>query len=141
MRRVFSITIAALSIAIAGCASSQRTETSPHQSANQAREPYVNIAVNLRLKHSRDLWKLYDSVAEAGFRCSMRAMSLNAEPIVVELADFDRARAAATEIIIRDKLTVRVYKSSEFAKSPGTSMLEVWENGKKTREEEYKLYD
>ncbi len=68
-------------------------------------------------------------------------MSLNAEQIVVEVADFDRAKTAVTEIIVRDKLTVRVYKSADFAKSPATSLLEVWENGQKTRDEPYKLYE
>jgi len=70
----------------------------------------------------------------------MRAMSLNAEQIVVEVADFDRAKAVVTDIIVRDKLTVRVYRSADFAKSPATSLLEVWEQGQKTREETYKLY-
>jgi hypothetical protein len=70
----------------------------------------------------------------------MRAMSLNAEQIVVEVADFDKAKAVVRELIIRDKLTVRVYKSLDFAKSPASSLLEVWEYGQKTREEPYKLY-
>ena len=55
-------------------------------------------------------------------------------------ADFDRAKVAVTGIIIRDRLTVRVYKSADFAKSPATSLLEVWEKGQRTREETYKLY-
>jgi hypothetical protein len=100
----------------------------------------VDIAVNLGLKHDDDLLRLYDSLAAAGVRCGIRAMSLNAEQIVVEVADFDRAKAVVTELIVRDKLTVRVYKSADFAKSPGTSFLEVWEHGQKTREEPYKLY-
>lgn len=126
---------------LAGCANSARTESSLHDAAHQARAPYVNVAVNLGLKHDRDLWRLYDSLAVAGFRCGLRAMSLNAEQIVVEVADFDRAKTAVTEIIVRDKLTVRVYKSADFAKSPATSLLEVWENGQKTRDEPYKLYE
>ena len=120
-----------------GCSS---TAPSLHDKAHQAREPYVDIAVNLGLKHDGELWRLYDSLAAVGFRCGMRAMSLGAEQIVVELADFERAKAAAIEIIGGDKLTVRVYKSSDFAKSPATSLLEVWESGQKTREEPYKLY-
>jgi hypothetical protein len=92
------------------------------------------------MEHDQDLWKLYDSLAAAGFRCGVRAMSLNAEQVVVELADFDEAKHAITDIIARDKLTVRVYKSADFSKSPGTSLLEVWERGQKTRVEHYKLY-
>jgi len=108
--------------------------------AGRARPPYVNIAVNLGIKHDRDLWKLYDSLASTGIRCGMRAMSLNAEQIVVELVDFERAQIVVREIIIQDRLTVRVYKSADFAKSPATSLLEVWEKGQKIREETYKLY-
>ncbi len=125
----------------AGCASSEHIAGSLHDNKNQARDPCVDVAVNLGLKHDQDLWMLYDSLAAMGFRCSMRAMSLNAEQIVVEVADFDRAKAAVIEIIVRDGLTVRVYTSADFIKSPATSLLEVWENGHKTREEPYKLYD
>jgi hypothetical protein len=100
----------------------------------------VDIAVNLGLEYDRDLWTLYDSLAAAGFRCGMRAMSLNAEQIVVEVADFDRAKAVVTDIVANDRLTVRLYKSADFAKSPATSLLEVWEQGQKIREEPYKLY-
>jgi hypothetical protein len=108
--------------------------------AGRARPPYVDIAVNLGLKYDRDLWRLYDSLVSKGIRCGMRAMSLNAEQIVVELADFERAQIVVREIIIQDRLTVRVYKSSDFAKSPATSLLEVWEKGQKIGEKTYKLY-
>jgi hypothetical protein len=67
-------------------------------------------------------------------------MSCNAEQIVVERADFARAKAVVTGIIIRDKLTVRVYTSPDFDKVPASSPLEVWEGGQKVREETYKLY-
>lgn len=60
-----------------------------------------------------------------GLRCGMRAMSLNAEQIVVEVADFHRAKTSAAEIIVRDKLSVRIYMSADFVKSPATSPLEV----------------
>ena len=45
-----------------------------------------------------------------------------------------------TRIIIRDGLTVRVYKSPDSEKPPNSLQLEVWENGKKIREEPYNLY-
>lgn len=62
------------------------------------------------MAHVRDQLRLYDSLAEAGVRCSMRAMSLNTEQIVVELADFERAKEAVIGIIVRDKVSVRVVK-------------------------------
>jgi hypothetical protein len=135
-----SILVMILAAVVSGCSSTRPAATSLHNEANQAREPYVDIAVNLGLKHDRDLWRLYDSLAAAGFRCGMRAMSLNEEQVVVELADFDQAKAAVAEIIGRDKLTVRVYKSADLVKSPTTSLLEVWESGQKTRDEPHKLY-
>jgi hypothetical protein len=136
-RLVFSVMLAGV---LPGCSSTPPTRPSLHDRAHQAREPYVDVAVNLGLKYDGDLLKLYDSLAAMGVRCGLRAMSLNAEQIVVEAAEFDRAKAAVTQIIVRDKLTVRVYKSADFGKSPTTSLLEVWENGQKTREEPYKLY-
>jgi hypothetical protein len=139
MKQVFCILLLIAAAFLSSC-STAPPAPSLHDKAHQAREPYVDIAVNLGLKHDRDLWRLYDCLAAAGFRCGMRAMSLGAEQIVVELADFERARAATREIIIRDKLTVRVYKSEDFAKSSATSLLEVWETGQMIREEPYKLY-
>jgi hypothetical protein len=70
----------------------------------------------------------------------MRAMSLNAEQIVVERQDFERAKTVVQDIIVRDRLTVRVYKSRDFDKTPTISLLEVWEKGQKVREETYRLY-
>jgi hypothetical protein len=96
--------------------------------------------VNLGRKHAHDIDKLEEAMALAGMPCRVRAMSLNAEQLTVERSDFDRAKALATAIIIREALTVRVYKSPDFAKSPPDSKLEVWEKGKRLREEEYKLY-
>ncbi len=68
-------------------------------------------------------------------------MSLNAEQIVVELADFERAKIIAEGIVIRDKLTVRVYQSVDGAKSSANSVFDVWEKGQKVREEKYRFYD
>ena len=141
MRILAAIALALVATLVVGCANSGRIESSLHDKTHQVRAPYVNVAVNLGTQHCRELWSLYDSLAAAGFRCGMRAMSLNAEPIVVEIADFDRAKAAVTEIIIRDKLTVRVYKSAEFGKSPAADLLEVWEKGQKSGEEPYKIYE
>ena len=62
-------------------------------------------------------------------------MSLNAEQIVVHRADFERAKVIATEIVVRNSLTVRMWKSR------GSSELEVWERGQKVRDEPYKFYN
>lgn len=131
---------ACLWILALGCGTTPHREQSLHSEANTARPPYVDIAVNLGLRHTEDLHRLYDSLASAGVRCGLRAMSLNAEQIVVERADFERAKAIVTEIVVRDKLTVRVYESADFAKTPTTSLLQVWEQGQKVRAEPYKLY-
>lgn len=140
MRILFTTSLALLTALAVGCASTDHPEFPLHDTTRQARAPYVDVAVNLGLKNSHDLLRLYDSLASAGFRCGLRAMSLNAEQIVVEELDFARAKAAVTEIIVRDKLTVRVFTSVDFKKAPATSLLEVWEQGRKTREEPYKLY-
>jgi len=134
------IPIAILSAFLSGCASKGPAAPSHHDMAYTARPPFADIAVNLGLKHDRDLLRLFDSLASTNVRCGMRAMSLNAEQIVVERRDFERAKVIVTEIIVRDRLTVRVYESAEFDKSPATSLLEVWEKGQKVREETYKLY-
>lgn len=123
---------------LVGCSTTERKKV--HDEAHRARPPVVDIAVNLGLKHEDDLRRLYDSLASEGVRCGMRAMSLDAEQIVVERADFERAKTIVTHIIIRDRLTVRVYKSPDFTESPSNTLLEVWEKGQKLREEGYKLY-
>jgi len=137
MKSLFSLVLLCLS---AGCGTTERKEISLHDMAHRARPPVADIAVNLGLKHEDDLRKLYDSLASEGVRCGMRAMSLDAEQIVVERGDFERAKAVVTSIIIRERLTVRVYKSPDFERSPANCLLEVWEKGQKAREEEYKLY-
>jgi hypothetical protein len=119
-----------------GCGTSENNSSSIHGPATRARPPVADIAVNLGLKHEADLLKLYDLIALEGIRCNMRAMSLDAAQIVVERADFLRARTVVTNFVVRDRLTVRVYMSPNTA----DSLLEVWEKGRKTREEEYKLY-
>jgi hypothetical protein len=125
---------------LAGCETAEHKQGTLHDMAHRARPPVVDIAVNLGLKHEDDLRKLYDSLASEGVRCGMRAMSLDAEQIVVERADFERAKTIVTSIITRERLTVRVYKSPGFEKAPANSLLEVWDKGQKVREEEYRLY-
>jgi len=125
---------------LVGCGTPEHKEKTLHDMAHRARPPVADIAVNLGLKHEDDLRKLYDALASEGVRCGMRAMSLDADQIVVERADFERAKTVVTNIITRGGLTVRVYKSPDFEKSPANSLLEVWEKGQKVREEEYKLY-
>ena len=135
-----SLSAVSLCFFLLGCRNTARKEVSLHDTAHRARPPFVDIAVNLGLRHNDDLLKLYDSLASAGMRCGIRAMSLDAEQIVVEREDFDRAKAIVTSIVVRDHLTVRVYESPDFEKTPTSSLLEVWEEGKKVTEEKYKLY-
>ncbi len=135
MKTIICFTL--LCLTFAACST---TERSVHDSAHAVRAPYVDLAANLGSQYESDLWKLYDSLALDGLRCGMRAMSLGTEQIVVERDDFDRAKTLATGIVVRDKLTLRIYKSVNFAQSPGASMLEIWKNGQKVREEGFKLY-
>lgn len=137
MRR--TIPLAVLAAMMFGCASTPPAAPQLHDKAHQARLPYVDIAVNTGFERARDVESLYDSLASEGMRCGLRAMSCNAEQIVVERADSDRAKTIITGIIIRDKLTVRVYTSPDFDKAPASSPLEVWVGGQKVREETYKL--
>jgi hypothetical protein len=135
-----SIPSATLLALVLGCQSTQIPEPNIHDKAHQPRTPYVDIAVNNGFERAHEVQSLYDSLASAGVRCGMRAMSCNAEQIVVERADFDRAKIIVTDIIIRDKLTVRVYTSPDPAKGLAFEIMEVWEQGQKVREEPYKLY-
>jgi hypothetical protein len=128
------IVAAACAAILAGC-----TSTSPTVRYPAPFKDPVDIAVNLGLKHAGDLDKLEHAMALEGMPCRRRAMSLNAEQLVVDRGDFDRALALATRIIARDRLTVRVYPSPDFAKTIG-AQLQVWEQGKMVREEQYMLY-
>jgi hypothetical protein len=94
----------------------------------------TDLAVNLGLEYVRDNLRLQDLLASAGIDCGMRAMSPGAEQIVVHRADFERARVLAVDIVVRELLTVRLWKS------PGSSELEIWEKGQKVRDEPYMLY-
>lgn len=113
---------------------------SPHNQAQQLQPPIADIAVNLGLKYDKDLQKLYDDLAAAGVKCGLRAMSLGAEQIVVERNNFDDAKFVLTNIIVKERLTVRVYTSPDFLQFPDKYPLEVWQKGRKIREEQYKLY-
>jgi len=137
MKTALAIFTAILSLLFSGCANSARTE---NPNRYNARPPLADVAVNLGIEHAGDLERLCGSLASNGVPVGMRAMSLNAEQIVVERADFDRAKAILEQIIARERLTVRVYKSLDFGGTAASSMLEVWEEGQKVREEEYRLY-
>lgn|SRR5580765_674898 len=121
-----------------GCIATDPACESRQGIPSRPRPPVVYLAVNLGLEHTDDLIKLRDSLARTELRCGSTAMSLDAMHIVVEAGDFDRARAMATGIISRDRLTVRVYKSSNIETEE--PFLEVWEKGQNVREENYKLY-
>jgi len=96
----------------------------------------VDIAVNLGFEHDRELEPIQSALISAGIPCNQRAMSCNEAPLVVERGDFERARLIAVETGIRNSLTVRLYTSP----TGWDSLLEVWEAGRKTREESHKLY-
>ncbi len=96
----------------------------------------VDIAVNLGFERERELDQIQSALLSAGIPCNQRAMSCNEAPLVVRPGDFERARAIATETVIRNSLTVRLFKSP----SGLSSLLEVWEDGRKIREEPHKLY-
>jgi hypothetical protein len=96
----------------------------------------VDIAVNLGFERERELEQIQSALISAGIPCNQRAMSCNEAPLVVKPGDFERARAIATETVIRNSLTVRLFKSP----SGLSSLLEVWEDGRKIREEPHKLY-
>jgi hypothetical protein len=127
MRHIFLIPL--LLALLCGCAS--------HHTAVGSTEYLptgIDLAVNLGVERYGDLCRLREGLVVGGFRCGERAMSLNAAPLLVLPADFDKAQTLAREIIIRDSLTVRLWKS------PGSAELEVWERGRKTRDEGYKVY-
>ena len=135
MQIELSILLTLIVASLLGCTSPARTSPYPAPFKDG-----VDIAVNVGMKYGQDIDKLEDAMTAAGIPCRPRAMSLNAQQIVVERENFDRAKIIVRDIIVRDKLTVRVYVSADFGKSPATSLIEVWEKGKKLREEPYKLY-
>lgn len=128
-----AILIIILATSLSGCVNQV------HNSSAPLVDP-VDVAVNLGMEHEDDLRILYDALASSGIPCNRRAMSLNAEQIVVNRDDFERARAFLIRVVVKRSLTARLYESPDFAMSPGTSLLEVWEKGRKLREEAYKLY-
>ena len=91
---------------------------------------------DLGFERDRELEPIQNALISAGVPCGQGAMSCNEAPLVVNPEDFARARAIAIETVIRNSLTVRLYKSP----SGWSSLLEVWEEGRKTREEPHKLY-
>ena len=96
----------------------------------------VDIAVNLGFERERELDQIQSALISAGIPCNQRAMSCNEAPLIVRPGDFERAKAIATETVIRNSLTVRLFKSP----SGLYPLLEVWEDGRKIREEPHKLY-
>jgi hypothetical protein len=124
--RLLSVTVI-LPLLVLGCAGPKP--------AAQTHE--VNVAVNLRLENERDLEPILKALVAAGISCSAnRAMSCNEAPLKVPVRDFDRAKAIAQDAIIRGSLTARLYQSPS-----GTSLLEVWEKGRRTRVEPHRLYN
>ena len=96
----------------------------------------MDIAVNLGFERERELDQIRSALISAGIPCNQRAMSCNEAPLIVRPGDFERAKAIATETVIRNSLTVRLFKSPSGLYPP----LEVWEDGRKIREEPHKLY-
>ena len=121
----FSALIVIVSLVTFGCASTKRS-VGPQG---------VSIAVNLGFEHDRELEPIQKALIVAGVSCEQCAMSCNEAPLLVKPQDFQLAKTIATDTVIRDSLTVRLYKSPS-----SSSLLEVWESGQKTREEPHKLY-
>jgi hypothetical protein len=121
------IFVGLFSAILLGCASNKRSAIGVKG---------VDIAVNLGFERDRELEPIQNALISAGVPCGQGAMSCNEAPLVVNPEDFARARAIAIETVIRNSLTVRLYKSP----SGWSSLLEVWEAGRKTREEPHKLY-
>ena len=123
----FSIVTTVLSFLVFGCASPKPA----------ALRQEVNVAVNLRLENERDLEPIQKALVAAGISCSANpASSCNEAPLRVGVRDFDQAKAIAQETIVRDSLTARLYESPT-----DSSLLEVWEKGRKTRVEAHRLYN
>ncbi len=122
-----SIVTAILALLAFGCAG-------PKQGAPTQE---VNLAVNLRLENERDLEPIQKALVSAGIPCSAnRAMGCSEAPLKVDVRDFNRAKAIAQETIVRHSLTARLYESPA-----DSSLLEVWEQGRKTRLEPHRLYN
>jgi len=84
--------------------------------------------------HVEDLHKLEHAIQEEGLFCRFNTgiagdtMNL----LAVDLRDVTLARTYATNQIIQSSLSVKIRKSGE------KNIFEVWESGKKSREEHYK---
>jgi len=102
----------------------------------------VVVALNLGMEHLSDLDRLREGLTGEGIPCRIGIVDLNYAPILVDIGDSDRAKSIATELVIRNSLSVRLLKSPTLwgPSIVTNSTFEVWEKGQQVREEEFKLY-
>lgn len=81
--------------------------------------------------HLEDCRKLQTALAGAGIRCSKGISNLGTWSMSVDSRDFDRAKQEATGLAGADALTLRIRASRN------SWAYEVWQSGKKVREETY----
>lgn len=81
--------------------------------------------------HLEDCWKLQTALAGAGIRCSKGISNLGTWSMTVDSRDFDRAKQVATSLAGADSLTLQIRASRN------SWAYEVWQSGKKVREETY----
>jgi hypothetical protein len=96
----------------------------------------ARLAVNLGIEHDRELETVQKALTEAGISWEQSAMSCNEAPLLINREDFQSAKAVATGAIIKNSLSIRLYESPS-----DSSLLEVWQRGRKVREEPHKLYN
>lgn len=82
-------------------------------------------------QHDEDWQRMRTVLATAGIRCADGGSNLGTLSLLVASRDFARASHEALNLIARDSLTLRVRVST------GSWAYEVWESGKKVREETY----
>ena len=126
-KRILALCVSAIGLFVCGCAGIGRPAVL---------RP-VDVAVNLGFERDREVDVIRREFQSWGIPHEQRAMSCNEAPLVVNREDFLIAKSIATEAVIKNSLTVRLYKTPVGFQSE----MEVWEQGKKTREEPHKLYN
>ena len=81
--------------------------------------------------HAEDWRRLQTGLARAGIRCSDGFSNLGTSTLMVDSRDFGRAKQEAASLVAVNSLTLRLRAS------PSSWAYEVWQSGKKVREETY----
>jgi hypothetical protein len=82
-------------------------------------------------EHEDDWLRLKSTLTAGGIHSIEGATSLGVSSLLVDSRDFTRAKDEALTLVARDSLTIRVRASI------GSWAYEVWQSGKKIREETY----